>query len=359
MARDLLVTVVMPAHNAGRFIGSAVDSILTQTLTRLRLLVVDDASTDGTASVLGRYTDPRLEVVRLKECHGVAAARNTALDLVETPYVAFFDADDVAEPQRLERQLQALEARAAVQIAASQVVVIDEEGRATGATWGHQGDSRDIPAVMLFKNCLATSTILVTRQLIQSERFDTALNPVDDYDMWRRLLDRGRAVCLPERLVRYRVHGASLLHTHTNAAEEGVRRIVAVQLRSLGIEASPEQIDLHRRLGTMHLDPTARGLAEVEAWLERLDEANTASRVYPPDVFRRVLRRYWLAACQAAARGGAWEAWPRIVRSRLTPWLLADAAGRRGLTGLPWGAARGIVRRARSRPATTARTMAR
>jgi hypothetical protein len=199
---------------------------------------------------------------------------------------------------------------------------------------------------MLFSNCLATSSIVVRREILAGERFDAALNPVEDYAMWCRLLDRGRAECLPQPLVRYRVHGASLLHTHGPEAERGVRQIVTARLKRMAIAASSSELDIHRRIATGSLEATPAAVAAAEDWLAKLDGANMTTGRYPVDAFRRVLGRRWLEVCHLAVHSASAAACARVLRSRLTPRLLADEEGRRGLAGLTWRAARGAARRA-------------
>jgi hypothetical protein len=210
---------------------------------------------------------------------------------------------------------------------------------------------------MLFANGLATSTVVVERALIQNDRFTAALDPVEDYDMWLRLLDRGRVACLRDLLVQYRAHPASLMHTRQEATEDGVRRIARGRLARLGVVPTIAELDVHRDLGMARPEGTAQALAAVARWLKRLDGANALSHVYPIGVFRRVLAHHWLAACDAAARGGAWDAWPSILASPLTRQLAVSAPDGRELARLPWRTARGFVRRRWPRAGAAARAL--
>lgn len=97
---DLLVSIMMPAYNAAEFIGQAIDSVLAQTYLNWELIVVDDGSTDGTASISGSYADPRIKVISQPN-GGESAARNTALAHMQGELVAFLDADDAYLPDHL------------------------------------------------------------------------------------------------------------------------------------------------------------------------------------------------------------------------------------------------------------------
>jgi glycosyltransferase involved in cell wall biosynthesis len=96
-----LISVMMPAYNAERFIGQAIDSLFSQTYANWELIVVNDGSTDDTAAVAGRYFDPRIHLVN-QENGGESMARNTALSLMRGEFVAFLDADDQYFPEHLE-----------------------------------------------------------------------------------------------------------------------------------------------------------------------------------------------------------------------------------------------------------------
>jgi hypothetical protein len=345
MATPPAVTVIMPVHNRERFVVAALDSLLAQTFTDFAVLVVDDHSTDGTARLLDGYAeDGRIRVIRNSTQLGVARARNRAIDAADTPFVAFHDSDDLADPRRLELQLAFIRNHD-LDLVGSGVELVAEDGSATGDRWSYDGSSAALSSAMLFRNRLATSTMVVKRSVLGDERFDPELEPVDDYDMWVRLLGTRRGGCLPQPLVRYRVHSSSLMHTRHHRADAGVRRILRRQLDRLGLTPTDAELQLHRDLGTGSVAGTARVLSAAANWLRKLDEANTERRIYPTDVFRDELALQWFVACEAAARRGAWAAWPAIVGSRHTVRLTAMPVARRRLLTLPWRTARGFVRR--------------
>lgn len=108
---DPVVTVIVPGYDVADYAQEALDSLRDQTLTTWRAVLVDDASADGTGEIFDRaaVTDPRFRVVHHASRRGLSAARNTGLDLVSTPYVAFLDADDRYTPHALERLVGTLE----------------------------------------------------------------------------------------------------------------------------------------------------------------------------------------------------------------------------------------------------------
>lgn len=103
-----LVSVILPAWNAEKFVAAAISSALAQTLTDLEVLVVDDASTDGTAEVVAAFAaaDPRVRLIRAPHNGGPGSARNLALDHAQGAYIAILDADDRFAPTRLQSMVE-------------------------------------------------------------------------------------------------------------------------------------------------------------------------------------------------------------------------------------------------------------
>ena len=100
-----IVSVIMATYNDGKFIKESIDSILNQTLTNFELIIVNDASTDETQHILSGYIDSRIIVLHNEENLGRSLARNRALEIARGEFVDVLDSDDVALPNRLEKQV--------------------------------------------------------------------------------------------------------------------------------------------------------------------------------------------------------------------------------------------------------------
>lgn len=100
-----IVTVIVPGRDIGLFAPAALDSLRAQTETRWSAILIDDGSTDDTADIFGAAaaSDPRFRMVRHEASRGLGAARNVAIDLVDTPLIGFLDGDDELAPTALER----------------------------------------------------------------------------------------------------------------------------------------------------------------------------------------------------------------------------------------------------------------
>jgi glycosyltransferase involved in cell wall biosynthesis/GT2 family glycosyltransferase len=202
-----LVSVILAAHDAERFLRPALQSVLRQTLQDLELLVVDDGSTDATPDVLASFDDPRLVVHRNDERLGLAASLNLALDRARGRYVARLDADDIGLPQRLERQVARIRSTPRPVILGTSVCAVDDVGR-PGTVHAMPATPLAVRWHLLFSSPFFHPTVLLDRAVLEREalRYDPRFLESEDYDLWTRLLTIGDGANLVEPLVLYRVH---------------------------------------------------------------------------------------------------------------------------------------------------------
>jgi glycosyltransferase involved in cell wall biosynthesis len=206
------VSAAIITHNRARYLTDAITSVLGQTVADLELIVVDDGSTDDTPDVVAPYLD-RIRYVR-QERRGKAAARNAAVELARGELIAFCDSDDSWYPDRLERQLAALEQHPHVGMVHGHVDIVDTVGRplpertaAMRALFGAAHDPRATYASYAFDCRCMSSTILVPRTVFDAVGLYDCELPIEDYDFYLRLVLDFDVLFLDEpALAKYRVH---------------------------------------------------------------------------------------------------------------------------------------------------------
>lgn len=195
----MTVTVVVPTRNRVRSLERAVASVLSQTHRDLEVLVVDDASTDGTPEMVAGLAaeDPRVRTVRHEQRTGAARARNDGAEAARGPVLAFLDDDCVWAARKLALQLPRLGPGCGV--------VYGRQAILAGGQWvveGAAGAERDALGSLLRTNYIGTPSLVVQRDLfLDVGAFDPELPRLQDWDLALRLARRTRFAFVPEILV--------------------------------------------------------------------------------------------------------------------------------------------------------------
>jgi len=253
-----LVSVLLAVHNGDPYLRTALDSVLRQTMADLELIVVDDASTDSTPGAIAMIDDRRLRVLRNDDQLGLAQALNRGLDEARGRYVARLDADDVALPRRLERQLARIRATPGTVIVGSSVCAIDDDG-IPGAVHGMPATPTEIRWHLLFSSPFFHPTVLLDREHLEHGgfRYDPSFLESEDYDLWARVLASGDGANLSEPLVLYRVHGRQASQARRELQRSFQIDVARRQIARVARHLSADEIGLAWSVGAgERLDPT-------------------------------------------------------------------------------------------------------
>lgn len=221
--KDKLVSIIVPVYNVEKFIVETMECVRAQSYDNWELLLVEDVSTDGTKEVIETYLhekpDERIHLICQPENKGAAHARNRGLKEAAGRFIAYLDADDLWEPEKLEKQLAFMEERQAA-FAFTGYEFADEEGKGLGKIV-------QVPATINYKEALKNTTIFTTTVMFDTDKIEkNMLNmPIiksEDTALWWKVLRNGYiAYGLNENLVKYRRAGKSL----SSNKLEAVRRI--------------------------------------------------------------------------------------------------------------------------------------
>jgi glycosyltransferase involved in cell wall biosynthesis len=300
------VTVLLPVYNGAAYVQRAIASVLQQTYRDFELLIVDDGSTDDTPALLAALDDPRVRVVSHAHNQGLTCTLIEGVQLAQGELLARQDADDWSHPRRLDRQVQFLTRHPQVCLVGTQARVVDERGRARGRA------SRPLayPSILwthLFDNAFVHSSVLVRRSAIEAVGgYDRAFAVAEDFELWSRVAWAGPVANLPERLIAFRRHAASVTQgseLRLTSIEEN-RRIIARNVRAqLGADSASEaELDL---LARYRQGLTAQEVGDFVVLTRRL--LRRFLNVWPGSAgladFRRTLARQHLTLARALARG--------------------------------------------------------
>lgn len=230
-----VLSVCMPTYNGERFVEAAIRSVLAQTFQDWELVIVDDASTDGTTEIVRSFADARIRL-HLNEFNlGFEGNFNRALALAQGRYVKVLPMDDLIYPHCLERQIAVLENPrfATVALVCCSREVIDERGRrlirrrasVSGRLSGRRAVRR---AVRLGKNIFGEpGAVLFRRDVLEkSGGFDGSLPYWIDLDLWSRMLLHGDAYSIRETLCAFRISKGQMSKRLAGSHSEQFRRLV-------------------------------------------------------------------------------------------------------------------------------------
>ena len=203
------VSVVLPVRNGAATLAQALTSILAQTFTDFELIAIDDGSTDATSPILAATRDPRLRILT-QPATGLVPALNRGVTEARAPLIARMDADDIAKPERLARQVQAMAAHPTAAVIGTAIEIIDSSGRIL-RTESRPHSAGAISAALAQANCIAHPTVMMRRAAArEAGLYRPAFLQAEDYDLWLRIAERHDLLNLAEPLLQYRDHAAQL-----------------------------------------------------------------------------------------------------------------------------------------------------
>lgn len=227
------ITVLMPTYNGAKHIRTAIDSVLSQTFSDFELLIVNDGSGDDTLKVINSYNDNRIRIVTNEVNIGITKSLNRGLKEARGEYIARLDDDDIALPERLQKQCNFLNTHQDVVLVGSFVEYIDKNGnpiriRKTPIK------PRVIQYELIYANCFYHSALMFRKEEILSiGGYNEDFKHAQDYELFSRLRDGYKLANIPEVLIQYRMNPDSIVASpasqeivHANALAT-IRKLVA------------------------------------------------------------------------------------------------------------------------------------
>jgi glycosyltransferase involved in cell wall biosynthesis len=215
-----LVSVIMPVYNAGDFLVPAIESILAQTYKNFELIIVDDASTDNSATILSLYKNKypkKITVISLKKNlnAGGDLCANKAIQKARGTYIARMDADDIALPTRLEKEVAYLESHPSVFLVGSNAAVINKTSTVIGDKLEPLTSSTIYKRYFTFHPLIHPTTMFRREFKGQPFSYRIKYSANNDYYTFFSLLCEGaKFVNLSEKLLQYRIHGSNDTFVH-------------------------------------------------------------------------------------------------------------------------------------------------
>lgn len=204
MDRDVKISVIIPAYNSQSTIVDCIESVIKQTYSVFEIIVINDGSTDNTLKTCIEYkrfnTINNLKILSQNNS-GPSKARNLGIHHASGNWIAFLDADDVWLPNKIEKQIKVVKERPDIAIIGTLIYK-------NGTHYTNKIYSLSFK-MMLYKNYLLTSTVLVNKKIVMDYFFDENQKYSEDYKLWLHILFSHPGCIINEGLIQYRINKKS------------------------------------------------------------------------------------------------------------------------------------------------------
>jgi len=294
-------SIVMPTYNRANYISAAIESIIHQTTSDWELFVVDDASTDDTEQIVKKLADERITYIKLPTNRGVAYARNVGYRQAKGKYIVIADSDDINLPARLEKMNEYMEENPLIDIAVSNVQVINEHND-LGNVLEFTKSNTELRAWWLFQPKLPSFMIFRRQQLIDkkmlyhNENYKAAV----DYEWYSNLDDDVKIGVVQEVLYLYRRHHNQISTDGYNVQQKYADMIREKILNQFGIFPTENEKKLHSCISQCKFSLFNKQVfQECLIWAEKISNSNQRLKVIDEHILNKVLLEQLLAVIES------------------------------------------------------------
>lgn len=294
----------MAVYNGEKFIHAAIESILGQTFKDFELLIINDGSTDNSASIVNKYADKRIRLLHNDENRGLAFTRNRGVEEAQGKFFATLDCDDIACKNRLNLQLNFFSGDKQSVLCGGRIKFINDEGKIKGKFSSLKGDEDFLKSLLLFNNIYCNSTTMIRTDVLKEFRYESAFAPAEDYDLFERISKQYSIGFINKFLCYYRVHDTNI---STRKSDKRINAEIAIAKRQLdyyGFKYTQKEFDLHTKFTTTRLDFISDHLSDYTNWFGNLIEQNKIRKRFKEDSFKQALARQWARVCLYQIKSG-------------------------------------------------------
>ena len=290
-----LLTIVMPAYSAAKYIRGTIQSICDQSFTQWKLIVINDASKDETAAIVQSFSDPRITLITNEQNLRVAKTMNKGIAMVDTPYFARIDSDDLCQPEHFQKHIDFFEQNPDIAICGSNVITIDENNN-FNRNWYYETTPEMIKASAVFGCPFIQSSVMFRTEVIKAlGGYREEMELIEDYELWLRAIQQYKCANLPELLIKYRIHTGNMSQVNKNKIMQLLESAYLKYSKELGVDT--ENLSYHARMeyGDWS-NMVVKDLGKIKQWRKRLLAINNELKVYDKRTYRFILDKYFTNA---------------------------------------------------------------
>jgi len=290
------LSIIMPLYNSELFVGKAVESLLSQSYSDFELIIVNDCSTDGSMETLKQFNDPRINILYNETNQGIVFSRNKGQEVATGRFIAPFDSDDVAMPDKFKLQIDFLKKHTNYSMIGSWVRMIDEHGNLLKKSWKLNAKPEQIPAILFFRNYFVQSAVTMQREAIPKQGYRKGYDLVEDWMMWHEIAAKYPVWNLPEFLVKYRVHQQGNSQNDPAQLRRKDKLMFEFLFQNLGLHPASNDFELYSLIKNKQT-VNYRQLKAIGIILDKIADVNRNSGIYDQKQLLKVLRNRWLKVC--------------------------------------------------------------
>lgn len=288
-----LVTVFIPIYNSESYIAESLKSIIHQSYKNIEILLVDDGSTDRSVEIINQFKDDRIRLIQNEENMGIPYTRNVGLKEAKGDYIAIMDSDDIADPARIEKQIDFLEENHDIDAVGSYYIQFG--GRRKKKVKSKFITPDELRTMLLFYNPIANPSVTMRKKTLDKHNLTYNLNyfVAQDYELWTRLIRVGKVCIIPEYLLYYRFGHENISKKSTRDKLYKRKKLIDDIHKNIltyfGIPLSREELNVFNDFFTETYSGNKVKLEDVKAVIEKLRDWNKATKTFDQQTFSKVL----------------------------------------------------------------------
>jgi glycosyltransferase involved in cell wall biosynthesis len=290
-----MVSVLMPVYNGEKYLREAIKSILNQTFTNFEFIIINDGSTDNSLYIIKSFKDNRIKIIENKENLGLIKTLNKGINLAQGKYIARMDADDIALPKRLEKQIEFLEKNPKYSFVGTRAKYIyNNSNTATINEPFIKFEEEEILFWSFFYCPFVHPSILIHKNILEKYYYNNDYKAAEDYHLWvTLLLNNNKGTNINEVLMLHRMHNKKIGVTQKQAQLNSLLKIYKLLFDFHQIHITQEELNTHLLISNSynHQLLYTNQLKSIEKWLQKLQEqlSNTHKIAFPEDYIKTAI----------------------------------------------------------------------
>lgn len=296
------LSIIMPVYNTERYISETIESLLNQTFNDFELIVVDDACTDKSIEIVKSFDDPRIRILTNESNKGIVYSRNRGNSESLGKFIAPFDSDDIALPDKFEKQIMFMEQHPEYGMLGTWAKLIDENGQFMNINWRLSAHSGHIPAIMLFRAYFIQSSVIFRREAIPVNCYTEGFAPSEDYKLYYETANRFKTYNYPEYLTYYRIHKNSITQSKLKLCMDSEMKLYNYIFNLLNIEINTKYFSLLQLIKNDREISDLEIVSDIEKFLVLILNQNLICKKYDQKQLNRVVFNRWMKVCFKAKK---------------------------------------------------------